>query len=175
MRESQVIVFGGTFSPMGRHHLEAIRWVREKYPTAEVWVIPSFKHPLKDQSQIAPFENRVLIARVSIEYLGDPCVQVLNIEKDAAEGKPYVLTYDLLTYLKLRFPNKSFKFAVALDQDISNWERRAEVEQEFGIVRIPIMGSMHATEIRRMIQEGIQGWQAHVAPQAATLIRVLYS
>lgn len=174
MLDNHVIVFGGTFSPMGLHHLEAIRWVRQEYPFAQVWVIPSYKHPLKDQSQIAPFDTRVLIAQASVEGLNDHRVKVLDIERDAAKDKPFLLTFDLLSFLKHRFPRTFFKFAVGLDQDISKWERREDVERDFGFVRIPTKGSVHATEIRRMIQEGEQGWRRHVAPQAENLIQVLY-
>lgn len=164
------IVYGGTFDPMGLHHLRAIEWLLGEHPQSTVLVAPSYRHPTKDQRSISPFEDRILVARHSVRSLGsDDRVFVSDIERDLTTGS-HLLTYDLMRGLQEKAPGLQFKFAVGADLDLSRWEKGEELRREFEIVTIPLIegadGAVHATTIREYLRTQNPAWLNHVAPTA---------
>lgn len=52
-------IFGGTFDPVHIGHLIMAEQAREQANLDQVWFIPSFKPPHKQEQEITPFERRV--------------------------------------------------------------------------------------------------------------------
>src|SRR5690349_13964425 len=96
----RVGVFGGTFDPIHLVHLIIAEQCREQARLDQVWFIPAFNPPHKQDHSVASFTHRVEMIRLAIA--GHPAFQVDELEKDRG-GFSY--TADTLEELHRRHPD----------------------------------------------------------------------
>lgn len=88
-------------------------------------------------------------------------------------GRSKILTYDLLSYLKERHPDRAFKFVVGgdLSAQVRDWEKGPEIERDFGFVWILELPAgetfVHATQVRDWIAQGDGQWRKYVPSPVA--------
>lgn len=91
-------LFGGTFDPIHRAHLEIARAAANQFELHHVLFIPAARPPHKESGAMAPFEDRVRMCELAcesdprfevsrIEQGPDPSYSIVTAEKLLAEGR----------------------------------------------------------------------------------------
>jgi nicotinate-nucleotide adenylyltransferase len=131
--QSHVALYGGSFDPPHFGHQSAVLYLLSCAGADQVWVIPSWHHPLgKTQT---PFEVRLRMCQAMIEPFGRR-VAVSAVERDiASDGK----TLFLIEHLRRENPNVDFTLAVGADnvQIAHQWYRWDEIQR---LVRVLVLG-----------------------------------
>ncbi len=112
-------LFGGTFDPVHRGHLDVARVVREALSLDEIWFIPA-RHPPHRTAPTASAPHR--FAMVALALAGQTEMKVCDIEM-AGAGPSY--TIDTLTAVEARWPTLAGRlcFIAGADAflDIATW------------------------------------------------------
>jgi nicotinate-nucleotide adenylyltransferase len=135
----EIALLGGSFNPPHVAHVMAAWWTVATQGVAEVWLLPSFRHPFG--KVLAPFEDRVRMCRLAVSGLRGVRVSTAESELD---GDPLVgKTVKTLEHLRAKHP--SLRFALVLGADIL-----AETPKWYRFERI--------RELARIIVVGRQGY-----------------
>lgn len=122
----KVGIMGGTFDPIHYGHLLAAETAREACGLDEVWFIPSFIPPLKDNEPGAEGHARLEMVYRAIDF--QPYFRALDIEL-ARGGTSY--TIDTVKALVEQYPERSFSIIIGSDRinDLPDWHRVQELAQ----------------------------------------------
>ncbi|MEX2103898.1 MAG: nicotinate-nucleotide adenylyltransferase, partial [Bacilli bacterium] len=122
----KVGIFGGTFDPIHSGHLIAAELARSEVGLDEVWFMPSYHPPHKEQISIHSWDHRSKM--VSLAIAGHPFFRLLPIEHER-EGLSY--TFDTIIALKNKYPTHHFYFILGTDMivDLPNWYKTEELRQ----------------------------------------------
>lgn len=117
-------IMGGTFDPIHNGHLLAAELARESEGLDEVWFMPAFVPPHKQQGTVAGPEERLAMARLAVE--GNPHFKVTDIEIAKHDTSYTIETVELLTE---RYPNDSFSFIIGADMVmyLPHWRRIKDI------------------------------------------------
>lgn len=115
-------LFGGSFNPAHEGHLLVARQCLARLQLDAIWILVSPGNPLKDQSELAPLEQRVSATRALMRH---PRIEVTGFE--AAHGFRY--TFDTLGYLKQTFAGTRFVWIMGADNLLRfhEWERWRDI------------------------------------------------
>lgn len=115
---SKIGIMGGTFDPIHIGHLIAAETAREQCDLHEVWFIPSYGPPLKENEPGVSCERRYEMVCAAIE--NNPAFRAMDIELQRG-GVSY--SYDTVTELQRRYPADSFAYIIGSDRinDLSQW------------------------------------------------------
>lgn len=144
MHEKKIGIFGGSFDPIHRGHLNIARSAKEEFALDEVWFIPSGHSPHKDDDNMASAESRAeMITRAIAQY---PDFSLSRVEMDEP-GVSY--TYQTLTRLRGQYPNTKFYFIMGADSlDYLDQWRHPEIICEIAIILVAVRGQMDLDKIR---------------------------
>jgi len=165
-------LFGGSFNPVHRIHVNIIKRVLSKKLVDDVWIIPCKDHAF-DKS-LAPFDDRIKMLRLA--FKGMP-VKISSIES-RLKGKSY--TSLTVKRLKQLYPHHEFFFICGADiiSDFGKWHDQDYITKNlrfiiFGRPRNPDPGGvahscplnivaairnnnpLSSTNIRERIRKGI--------------------
>jgi nicotinate-nucleotide adenylyltransferase len=105
---SLVAVFGGSFDPPHVAHVLAAVWVLSTHAPSRLLVVPTFRHPFA--KQMAPFDERVHMAKLAMEWL--PGVEVSRVEEElGGDGR----TLHLLEHLSTKHPDWRLRLVMGAD------------------------------------------------------------
>ncbi len=105
----RVGLFGGSFNPAHEGHLYISEQALDLLALDEVWWLVSPQNPLKAETDMAPFAERMALAeQVAVT---DPRIRVSDFEVQA--GTRY--TIDTITALKARHPDIDFVWMLGAD------------------------------------------------------------
>jgi nicotinate (nicotinamide) nucleotide adenylyltransferase len=123
---SRIGIMGGTFDPVHVGHLIAAEAAREGCGLDEVWFIPTYNPPLKDNQPGVSSECRLQMVQEAIG--GNPAFKVLDIELKRG-GMSYSI--DTVLELKKRYPDFSFSYIIGSDRinDLPKWHRIEELAE----------------------------------------------
>lgn len=115
-------LFGGSFNPIQKSHLEVIDAVLEDKIVDEIWIVPCRNHAFG--KKMVDFDKRVKMIKLA---LGDrKSIRVSDVE-NKSEGKSYTLK----TLEKLQRENPGLKFFLIIGSDIikeiHRWYNYAEI------------------------------------------------
>ncbi len=115
-------LFGGSFNPSHVGHRLVSRQVLKRLNLDAMWWLVTPGNPLKDNSNLAPLEQRVDDARTLIKM---PNVHVTGFE--AVHGFRY--SFDSLSYLKKTLPERKFVWVMGGDsfENFHHWERWRDI------------------------------------------------
>ncbi|GAA0432098.1 MAG: nicotinate-nucleotide adenylyltransferase [Bacillota bacterium] len=118
-------ILGGTFDPPHIGHLIIAEEVRISLELDEVWFIPSYTPPHKEDVKTSP-NNRLEMVHLAIENNRYFKVNPVEINR---VGKSY--TIDTIKELKKNHPHKTFYFIIGADmvEYLPKWERIDELMQ----------------------------------------------
>ena len=121
-----VAVYGGSFNPPHVAHQLACLFVLETQDVDQVWMIPTYRHPLAKDRHLIDYEDRLAMCRLAAEPLGDR-VRVSEIEREL--GGPSSRTLDTLQALVQRHPNRRFRLVIGADilDQTGQWYRWDDV------------------------------------------------
>lgn len=132
-------IFGGTFDPVHTGHLILAEQCREQATLDEVWFLPSYHPPHKDEKAVTRFESRCDMIELAIA--GHPTFRLERIEK---ELPPPSYTAETLAELTRRHPGHDFTLLMGSDQlpDLPAWYQPGRVVEQAGLVVVPRPGVM---------------------------------
>lgn len=155
-----IALYGGAFDPPHVCHLLAAAYVVATKPVDELWLVPTYKHPLGKVT--TAYEDRFMMCE-RVARLGARLKASRAEEEIQGEGK----TLFLLRHLKAKHPNDRFSLVIGADnyRDRKLWYGFEEIERlaeiiivgRAGTTEIPdtiVLPDVSSTEIRRKIKEG---------------------
>ena len=121
-------ILGGTFDPPHIGHLIMAEEVRLALELEEVWFIPTYTPPHKEDAK-TDAEHRIHMTELAIA--SNPYFKLNTIEVERS-GKSY--TIDTMTELKERFPDYDFYFIIGADmvEYLPYWHR---IDELLGLVK----------------------------------------
>jgi len=152
---SSQVVFGGTFDPIHRGHLEVIRGLRSELGLP-VLVVPNGTPPHRHRP-VASGAERLHMVQLALSELADSLVQVSDIEV-RRPGPSY--TADTLAELSAGDPERHLLLALGADaaRSLPDWERPGRIAElarlvVFDRLGIDNRGPDVLAELRRL------GWE----------------
>ncbi|RAV01680.1 nicotinate-nucleotide adenylyltransferase [Paenibacillus sp. YN15] len=136
-------IMGGTFDPIHVGHLLAAELAREAEQLDEVWFMPAFVPPHKQNGAVAGPEDRLAMARLAVE--GNPHFKVTDIEIAKQDTSYTIDTVELLTG---RYPADSFCFIIGADMVmyLPHWRRIEDIVRRIRFVGLARPGYTLALE-----------------------------
>ena len=131
----EIALLGGSFNPPHVAHVMAAYWVLETQGVAEVWLLPSYRHPFgKD---LAPWEDRVRMCELAARAVRGVhvCTAEAELRDDPLVGK----TARTLEHLVAKHPDLRFALVVGSDvlAEVHKWYRWDRVRE---LARIVVVG-----------------------------------
>ena len=166
---------GGTFDPIHYGHLLAAETAREACGLDEVWFIPSFHPPLKENEPGADGSQRLEMVYRAIDF--QPHFRAMDVELERG-GTSFSI--DSVKSLQAAYPDREFSIIIGSDRvmDLPKWhlieelaelvrfigvERPGEpielpllpvfIQDRIDIVKMPLI-EISSTEIRRRVSAG---------------------
>jgi nicotinate-nucleotide adenylyltransferase len=158
----EIALLGGSFNPPHVAHVMAAYWVLETQGVAEVWLLPSYRHPFgKD---LAPWEDRVKMCELAARAVRGVhvCTAEAELREDPLVGK----TSRTLEHLVAKHPDLRFALAIGSDvlAEVHKWYRWDRVRELARIVVVgrqghegegaPALPAVSSTEVRARIARG---------------------
>ena len=103
-------ILGGTFNPIHIGHLIIAEEAREKLGLDKIIFVPAYLPPHKDNSDIAPADHRLNMARLAIKGNIYFSVSDMEIKRD---GRSY--TIDTVREFKKLYPDEDLYFIIGSD------------------------------------------------------------
>lgn len=122
-----VIVFGGSFDPPHRAHVELPRAVRSAAGADVILYVPAARSPLKGSAPGATASDRLAMLKLAVQ--DDPRSLVTSIELDRGSGEPSY-TIDTLRQLSQLFGSQvRMRLLIGADQaaDFHRWRSPHEI------------------------------------------------
>ncbi len=107
-RGPRVGLLGGSFNPAHEGHLHVSHLALARLRLDMVWWLVAPRNPLKPAADMAPFAERLALARAIAHH---PRIRVSTLERDFAT----LYTVDTLDRLKRRFPRTRFVWLMGAD------------------------------------------------------------
>lgn len=124
-------LFGGTFDPVHRGHLQIAEWVQNLLRLDRVIFIPNLIHPLRKRGNITSSEFRLQMLNIALrDYPAFDCDPV-EIERG---GISY--TVDTLRYFNELYPQSDLYFLIGADNlnEFPKWKAPQEIVKRAKIV-----------------------------------------
>ncbi|SFD55710.1 nicotinate-nucleotide adenylyltransferase [Paenibacillus catalpae] len=135
---SRIGIMGGTFDPVHVGHLIAAEAAREGCGLDEVWFIPTYNPPLKDNQPSVSSELRLQMVQEALG--GNPAFKAVDIELKRG-GMSYSI--DTVLELKKRYPDASFSYIIGSDRinDLPKWHRIEELAELIAFIGLEREGT----------------------------------
>lgn len=120
----KVGLMGGTFDPIHYGHLLAAETTREACGLDEVWFIPSYVPPLKQNEPGAEGDVRLEMVYRAIDF--QPHFRAMDVELERG-GISYSI--DTVQELQTLYPGRAFSYIIGSDRvnDLPSWHRIGEL------------------------------------------------
>jgi nicotinate-nucleotide adenylyltransferase len=141
-------LLGGSFNPAHGGHLYVSLTAMRRLGLDYVWWLVSPGNPLKDRSDMAPYEKRMATARAAAHH---PRLIVSDIERQL--GTRY--TVDTVAALQRRFPLVRFVWLMGSDnlKNFQRWRNWRDIARRVAVVVVQRPGSLlaraNAAPVRR--------------------------
>lgn len=156
---SKIGIFGITANPTHVGHINVMNSAIE-LGLDQVWVVPSFSHPLKGSS-IVSYEHRVAMCELTMSEMlsaqNKARIKLVELEQVVSEslydntGKPTaVYTIDLMRWLEKKFPSDTFVLVFGEDniEGVKKYKCYDELKSKWDIVFIAEVVKCHSSYIR---------------------------
>ena len=160
----EIGLLGGSFNPPHVGHLMAAWYVLNTEPVAEVWLLPSFRHPFG--KALAPFEDRVRMCRLAAATVRG--LHVCDAEAELRDDPFVGRTARTLEHLRERHLDRRFALVVGTDilPETASWHRWDRVQELARVVVVgrqgheagaggrPLLPAVSSTEVRQRLARG---------------------
>ncbi len=163
MAYREIALLGGSFNPPHVAHLMAAYWARATQGVAEVWLLPSYRHPFG--KQLAPFEDRVEMCRLAAAALRG--VHVCSAEAELADDPLVGKTARTLEHLRAKHPRNLFALVLGADilAETEKWYRFDRIREMARIIVVgrhgypgaegaPALPAISSTDVRDRLGRG---------------------
>lgn len=131
MNEQKILVFGGSFDPPHRYHLEILKYALKQIKPDKTIVIPAYRSPFKIK-HLANFHHRYKMISLLLKKYG------VKAEIDRYEyiRKRTTYTYQIASYLKKKYRNSEFYFLMGSDSynSFSKWKKFKKILDTFKLL-----------------------------------------
>ena len=128
-------IFGGTFNPLHKGHIEILKKIKLKINLDLVFIIPTFKTPDKtfDVELISPRHRYNMIKEALKDVKQDYWINLSNVEINR-RGTSY--TIDTIKYFKNKYPNDDLFLIMGDDRYVGfdKWKDFSEIKELSRIV-----------------------------------------
>lgn len=132
MQQQRVILYFGSFNPIHTAHTALCSYVLGRGLCDRVWIVVSPHNPHKSSSQLAAESDRLAMARIAVESMGESRVEVSDVEFDLPRPSYTVNTLDALTAL-----HRDMHFSMLVGDDIvENIDRWKESERLLKMIEV---------------------------------------
>jgi cytidyltransferase-like protein len=161
-QKMKIGILGLTANPVHLGHLNVA--LHAKKLVDEVWICPVFTHPFGKGFIDYPYRKKM----IEIMFGNvDKSIKICEVDKEYVEktGK-MAYSYDLLCYLKEKYPEDEFKLVIGEDNyQPEVWKKfynHEKIDNEFGVILAKDEG-VHSTNIRQMLEnhENIANYVGH--------------
>lgn len=132
MTKKDIAIIGGSFDPVHNGHIEMVKYFVDNYIVDEVWLLPSYNSPHKENDSIISFNDRVNMLSIAINGIKNTYINTFEEEYFNKFGsKTY--TYDVLNELKKKYLNMRFHFVVGFDsiKSIYTWYKYSDLLKDY--------------------------------------------
>ncbi len=163
----QIGLFGGTFDPPTMAHLLVAEWVMDVLNLSEVWWMPAWVNPLK-QDQKATDPN--LRLKMLQQSLNEHSQFVVRDDEVMRSGPSY--TIDTIRDLQKQNPTLDFTLILGADSvaNFTRWKEHVEIVKRVGIA-VVVRPGWDIGEIPQHLHEKIQTVEFPPLPISSTLVR----
>lgn len=132
----RLAIFGGTFDPVHRAHIEVAAAAAERFALDEVWLIPNHQPPHKRGQTGAAYEHRLRMVELAVT--GQERLRASDLEREARRS----YSIDTIEAVRRLHPQAwPLYFLIGADafNDVGTWHRWREVVEsvEFLVVSRP--------------------------------------
>lgn len=156
-----ILIFGGTFDPIHRAHVQLAETMRQESGADEVWFLITPQNPWKANSQLTADHHRLAMARLALA--DHP--QLVASDYEFNLDKP-TYTYLTLRHLRHDYPDAEFSLLVGGDNwdKFDQWAEHEEILRHHRVVVYPRHHStpdgypllnISSTDVRRRIAAGL--------------------
>lgn len=157
-------LFGGTFNPFHRGHLEVISHVKKMFNLDLVHIFPSAIPPHKSSTDLAPARERFEMVKLSVRGINGLFASDVEINR---KGPSF--TVDTVNHFKKDLPpNTDLRLIVGSDAffDINTWKKSEEI---FSLISIIVMIrpglEKHSKDIASFLKNMISNDYSHINGQ----------
>ncbi len=130
MRDSKMLIFGGTFDPIHTGHLLIASRIMEKYGFGKVYFLPSGTPPHKAQTYSSK-EDRLTLLKLAIQ--DNPSFEVLDVEITKETPSYTIETIELLEK-RFNYPKITFIMGADMFMTIESWRRVDDLLSKIDII-----------------------------------------
>ncbi len=118
-KKKTVGLYFGSFNPIHNGHISVVNRSLSNDLVDEVWIMVSPQNPLKDDSTLAPFEERVKMAELVFSHTAN--VKISSFENTLSKPS---YTIDTMNALQEKYPNESFSIIIGSDliPEVIKWK-----------------------------------------------------
>jgi nicotinate-nucleotide adenylyltransferase len=138
----RLAIFGGTFDPIHRAHLEIARNAADRFQLDRVLFVPAAHPPHKAGITHAPYHHRVRMAELACQ--GQPRFEVSRLE----EGTARSYSIDTIEKVRARIaPEDALFFLIGADAfgEIRTWRRWQDVARSVRFLVVSRPGHLYDT------------------------------
>jgi nicotinate-nucleotide adenylyltransferase len=107
---TRIGILGGSFNPIHNGHIQIALTVKEKLHLDKIWIMPTGRHPLKQQVDLLDAELRIELIQKAIAKLSDLELSFADLDS----SKP-CYTDELIQKLQKENPGNQFFFIMGAD------------------------------------------------------------
>lgn len=125
-------LFGGSFDPVHKGHIELAKTVLKNSDLDEIWFIPTFDQPFKD-NHVESFENRKKLLEVALKPYRN--IKICDIEESLPTPS---YTYNTVSKLQKNYPNYNLFWIIGDDQ-IPNLDKWYKIEELLKLIQFIVV------------------------------------
>jgi nicotinate-nucleotide adenylyltransferase len=153
------LLFGGTFDPPHRAHVELPRLAAAAVGATEVVYVPAGRNPLKPAGHQSTPEHRLRMLELALA--GRPNVRIATVELDRGGPSWWVDTLELM--VESGEPGDRLLFLIGADHALDfhrwhEWERILELATPVVMARPPLDAASLASELRHRYESDEAAW-----------------
>lgn len=150
---TKIGIFGGSFNPPHKGHVEICRYLLSQNAVDQIWVVPCYKHPF--DKELAPFEERVTMCKLAFgEFFGK--IKISDIERTLG-GVSY--TVKTLEHLRESHPGNEFHLIVGSDaaKESTTWKEASKLSELAKLLEVPRgtnspIPDISSTDVRKAVR-----------------------
>lgn len=172
----KVAVYGGAFDPPHIGHADAIR--QASFHADEVIVVPSYRHAFG--KKMTNFDVRIKLIEMMLSSMQDVSgVKISDIERSISlDKRSCVYSLELMRALSqsLGVDGSEMGFVIGQDnvKNLHMFHGFTELLTEFRLLVVKENQSIHSSDIRTRIKEGIEVSDFLPDPSSSSLINLIY-
>lgn len=156
----KIALLGGTFDPIHIGHLCLANWVYHNLGLDQLVFVPASQPPHKQQKQVTPFADRLMMLQLALQERPDFHVSTLEHERT---GPSY--TVDTLALFKQKYPQAQLWWILGLDSlyQLNTWHRYLEIPNYARLAVLPRPDQQSGdnwSQVKSFIDQHLLGFRA---------------